>query len=69
MTPTDLSAKAGISVPYASQLLSDKPEMRRDPPLEMACHIYRKAGLKLGPLAKLSDEEAGTLAELQERAA
>lgn len=69
MTPTDLSKAAGISVPYASQLLSTKDDQRREPSQSLAIHIFRKTGLKFGPVAKLTDEEIDLLERLQERAA
>lgn len=43
----------GISAPYASQLASGN----REPSLYLAIRIYRKLGLRMGPIAKRSDEE------------
>lgn len=57
-TPTTLAAAAGISVPYASQILSGS----RVPTWEMAVAIYRKTGKKFGPLANLSDETVAEIA-------
>ena len=60
MSPTDLAAKAGISVPYASQLLSGDFTKRRQPSLQMALRIYDATGLQLGALSGLSPEEIET---------
>ena len=49
MTPTELSKAAGISVPFASQIISGK----RKPSLGMALQIYDAAGVQFGPLAGL----------------
>lgn len=57
MTPTELAQATGISVPYASQLLSDDMLKRRQPSLQMALRIYDKTGLQLGFLRGLSKEE------------
>lgn len=57
MTPTELSTAAGISVPYASQLLSDDPKQKRDPSLGMALKIYEATGLQLGILKGLTPEQ------------
>ena len=51
-TPTKLAAAAGISVPYASQIMSG----RRIPTLALALSIFRKTGCKFGPLLGLPDE-------------
>lgn len=53
MTPTELSGAAGISVSYASMILSGD----RKPPLRMALSIYDKTGLRFGFLAGLKPEE------------
>jgi hypothetical protein len=57
MTPTELSQLADISVPYASQLLSDNLLQRRTPSLQLALKIYDKTGLQLGFLTGLKPEE------------
>ena len=46
MTPTELSSAAGISVSYASMILSGG----RQPSLSRALSIYDKTGLKFGLL-------------------
>lgn len=46
-----------LSQPYASQLLSGK----RQPSLQMAIKIYRRIGLKLGPITHASKAEIDTL--------
>ena len=53
MTPTDLSKSAGISVPYASQILSGE----RKPSLKLAVKIYDATGQAFGALHGLSSKE------------
>jgi transcriptional regulator with XRE-family HTH domain len=48
---TEFAEQAGISISYASQLLSTKEEKRRSPTIAMAVDIYQRTGLKLGILA------------------
>jgi transcriptional regulator with XRE-family HTH domain len=55
--PTDLAEKLGVSVPYASQLLSGA----RVPKLELALDMYDRSGVKLGPLKDKTDEQIATL--------
>jgi hypothetical protein len=57
---SDLAGKLGISVPYASQLLSGA----RKPSLELALRYFDIAAIRLGPLAAASDEEIATLRKL-----
>lgn len=64
-TPTELSASAGISVSYASEILSGT----RKPSRALALRIYEKAGLKFGPLANLTAQEIEFLAGIQDKAA
>lgn len=64
---TDFAAKAGISISYASQLLSDDPTKRRYPTVEMAIMIYRKTGTKLGILSGASSAEIKTVIRMAER--
>lgn len=61
ITPTALSEVAGISVPYASQILNG----RRIPSRQMALAIYHKTGRRFGPLAQLSAEDIATLARIE----
>lgn len=56
-TPTKFAEAAGISVPYASQLLSGK----REPSQGLAIRIFRRTGRKLGPIANFSDEVIAVL--------
>lgn len=51
--PTSLSAAAGISISYASELLSGK----RTPSPVLAISIYRKTGRKFGVIANASASE------------
>lgn len=60
MRPTDLAGKLGVSVAYASQLLSGA----RKPSLELAIRLFDKAGVQLGPLVGATDEEIETLRKL-----
>jgi hypothetical protein len=59
MTPTELSDAAGISVSYASMILSGD----RTPPLGRALSIYDKTGLLFGPLTGKSEVEIAGLRE------
>jgi plasmid maintenance system antidote protein VapI len=65
MSPTELSAAAGISVPFASQILSGK----RKPSRPMAVQIFRRTGQKFGPLSNLTDREIDQLERLDAKAA
>ena len=53
----DLSAAAGISLSYASEIANGK----RQPSRPLAIHIYRKTGWKHQSLAELTDEQIDTL--------
>lgn len=64
-TPTAFAATAGISVPYASQLLSGA----RVPSRPLAISIFQRTGRKFGPIAQLSDEDIATLARIDGLAA
>ena len=57
ISPTELSAKAGISLSYASMLLNDDILKRRHPSLRTALNIYDKTGLQLGSLTGLRPDE------------
>ncbi len=65
MTPTELSETAGISVPYASQLISGA---RKDCSLTMAFKIYDATSLQFGPLAGMSERDINSLRRLLEKA-
>jgi hypothetical protein len=65
ITPTALSAAAGISVPYASQILSKQ----RVPSRPLAISIYRKTGLRTAPIEGLSDKEIAFLERIDGKAA
>lgn len=65
MTPTELADKAGISVPYASQLLSGE---RKGASLSMAFKIYDATGLQFGPLANLTPKDVEAMRKLVEKA-
>ncbi len=53
ITPSELQTRAGISKGYASDLLAGN----KRPSPSMALRIFRAAGVKLGPLAPLTDDE------------
>lgn len=61
LRPTDLSNAAGISVPYASQLLNNK----RIASEEVAIKIFRATGVKLAPISELSDREIAILEKMR----
>jgi transcriptional regulator with XRE-family HTH domain len=60
ITPTALAEAAGISLPYASQILGGK----RTPPRSLAIHIFRASGWKHSMLADLGDDDISTLERL-----
>lgn len=53
MSPTELSRAAGISVPYAWQILNGK----RTPTLAVALRIYDGTGQQFGPLEGLNKRD------------
>jgi plasmid maintenance system antidote protein VapI len=55
--PTDLARAAGISVPYASQIISGAKPLHRS----LAIKIWDEFKLKLGPIAEASDEDIEVL--------
>ncbi|WP_168196019.1 helix-turn-helix transcriptional regulator [Novosphingobium sp. EMRT-2] len=57
ITPTALAEASGISLPYASQIISGK----RTPARSLAIHILRTTGWRHGSIAKLTDEQISTL--------
>lgn len=60
-TPTAFAAATGISVPYASQILSGK----REPSRPLAIQIYRKTGRRFPPIIDLSEEDIDTLERIE----
>lgn len=61
LTPTKLSQAVGVSVPYASQILSGE----RTPPVSTAIRIFRATGHRLGALETATDEEIDVLERFQ----
>jgi transcriptional regulator with XRE-family HTH domain len=57
LKPSTLAEAIGVSLPYASQILSGK----RPPQVPMAIRIFRATGHKLGPITAASDEEIANL--------
>jgi len=65
LTPTELASKAGISVPYASQIIGKS----RTPSRKLAIQIYRAIGVKFPPIAHLSDADIRALTRIDSLAA
>lgn len=61
--PTEFATKAGISVPYASELLSGK----RTPSTRLAIDIFRRTGQRFGPIVGATDAEIDALDRLTPR--
>jgi DNA-binding transcriptional regulator YdaS (Cro superfamily) len=61
LTPSELSAAVGISLPYASQILGGK----RPLPQALAVKIFRATGRKLGPISAATDDEIDVLERFQ----
>ena len=61
ITPTKLSEAAGISVPYAWQIMNGK----RAPSRPLAIHILRKTGWRHDLIADLSDEQIAMLEQIE----
>jgi hypothetical protein len=53
---------------YATQILSDDPEQRREPSRGTALKIFDRTGLQFGFLSNLSAEDAATMLELEKKA-
>lgn len=64
MTPTELSEATGLSVPYASQLLTGK----RGASLGTAFKVYDATKLQFGPLHNLTAREIEAMRKLVEKA-
>lgn len=62
ISPTELAKRAGISVPYASQLLTGA---RDKPSLKLALQVYDRTGLQFGFLEGLTPEEIEPLRRQQ----
>lgn len=63
--PSELAKEAGISVPFASQVIGGVKPL----PRALAIKIYRWKGLKLGPIAEASDTDIDVLERFEGRAA
>lgn len=63
---TDFAIAAGISVSYASQLISKNGG--KTPTVEKAADIYRKTGRKFGVLEHADTREANVIVRVLERA-
>lgn len=60
-SPTLLAASAGISVPYASQIIGGT----RQPARPLAIHIFRKTGWKHESIAALTDAQLVMLEQVE----
>lgn len=60
ITPTELQVRAGISKGYASDLLAGN----KKPSPTMALRIFKATGVKLGPIAGLSEPEIAVLEKM-----
>jgi len=60
-SPTEMAKATGISVPYASQILSGQ----RVPSRRLAIAIFQTTGHKFGPVSALSDDDIATLARIE----
>lgn len=63
--PTDLSRAVGISVPYASQILTDEPDSARTPSRSLAIHIFKRTGWRHASISGLSEAEIALLEKLE----
>lgn len=61
LKPTEFAATIGLSVPYASQILSGK----RIPSRPLAIHIFRKTGWRHELIADLSDDDLAMLERIE----
>jgi transcriptional regulator with XRE-family HTH domain len=57
LKPSALAEAIGVSLPYASQILSNA----RPPKVPLAIRIYRATGHKLGPIAGATEDEITAL--------
>jgi transcriptional regulator with XRE-family HTH domain len=60
-SPTEFAAKVGISVSYASEVLTGT----RQPSQKLAVKIYQATGRKLGPIAGLGDDDIAALERIE----
>ncbi|HUD92311.1 helix-turn-helix transcriptional regulator [Sphingobium sp.] len=61
MKPTALAKEAGVSVSYASQILTGE----RSPSRPLAIHIFRKTGWRHPLLDGLSEEQMAVLESIE----
>ena len=59
--PTELAAASGISVSYASELLSGV----RHPSRKLAIRIFDDTSIQLGPIAGLSEAEIAVARKME----
>ena len=59
--PKDLAAALGISIPYASQLLTGARLWTRP----LALRVFRATGAKVGPIAAATDDEIAVLTRFE----
>ena len=63
LTPTLVAQTLGISLPYASQLLSGARGLSR----ERAILIYRATGHRIGPIRDATDADIAVLERFEDR--
>lgn len=61
LRPTEFAEKAGISLPYASQILGGS----RNPSRPLAIHILRRTGWRHDSIADLSDQQIDMLEQIE----
>lgn len=61
ISTADLSAKAGISLSYASEIVNGK----RTPSRPLAIHIFRKTGWRHEAIADLTDDHMAMLEHIE----
>lgn len=61
LTPTNLAKAAGISVPYASQILSGV----KTPTQATAIRIFRTTGMRFGAIVEATEDEIAVLERFQ----
>jgi transcriptional regulator with XRE-family HTH domain len=61
-SPTGFAAKVGISVSYASEILTGT----RQPSQRLAVRIFRTTGRKFGPILGLSDADIAAVDRIEQ---
>jgi transcriptional regulator with XRE-family HTH domain len=61
-SPTEFAAKVGISISYASEILTGT----RQPSQRLAVRIFRATGRKFGPIIGLSDADIAAIDRIEQ---